>query len=946
MMTGMDTMPAAILLDGVWETGLDRRYDATVQVPGLADDPARPSAGTRCYRRRITLPAGGWSGASLLMRGARFRPRVLVDGEEVAAAPGGMAAILLPLVHPALRPGRTVQLEIILASLTDVPAADASCLPQADHWRSNVSSCLWDSVELHLHGPAALAWIGVDRDPGDGAAILRWRCAGMPTSGTTLRVRLATIAGEADAASGILRLPGAAALAAWSPESPVLHRLEAELLVDGALSDRRSQDVGLRRLELDGLRFRLNGRPWTMRAGTVVWHRFVRDPEARQLAWDAEWFLRAVIRPLKALGANALRFHLGMPPRRLLELCDREGLAVQAEWCAFHGLNGSEDSLAAQWGDWIGFGSEHPACVLWHAWNETDGALLAKGFAALRRVAVAMPPLVLAHRDTIHLHKYWWSLFENVGCYYDDAVPFGKAVVSDEFGGNYLDGAGDPGGYGSLRGALSRFLGCGHDAAQRLKLQGLANGRIAEYWRRLDIAGFSPFCIAGSREDGNHHFLGPLAEARPKPVWQALSAAYAASAASLDAWDQHALPGSAYACGLWLGNDTGDARELQVELRVVGPDGAPRWSRRLVERVAAHGRRRLDLAIPLPDACGTWRVEARTLAPQPPAGPPVSAWEVTTLRPADRSGLAWTRLDDGLRLDPLLGHTEADARLLIGGAATWARLAAGDRTLMARIDAALAAGRHVVLLEAGPRWLGSSYDNELAYRQADGIPPIPPRHEDLALPGGLGLRLSWLPEPETFLHEGEDGALLAGLPGGMPRLWNGLRGGIVAPAIDLELSGLGPEAFLAQWVARGVDPAVIRAGTCTAYELHGHWRFAAAHDPAVEGALREHIRFLHADAPALAHVLDPRARIRRIDLGAGFRAAAGRAERISARLHCGADLMRAPVLTASFPGGGRLSICQLLSEGRLTPERPAGGAWEARYDPALVQLIGNLLADG
>lgn len=923
-------------------TGPWLRDDGTpAPVPGLVGDPERMAPGPVRLRRRVDLPAGAWTRATLRLHGARFRPALTVDGRAVSASEGGMAPVDLDL--GPVRPGTAVELAVILQSLAAVPVEDASVIPKADHWRSNLDSCLWNDAELVCTGPARIDGVVVDRDPADGAVEVRWRIDGAP-AGTKMQVVLAADDGRrveaaADAAAGMLRLDGAG-FAPWSPESPVLHDLTVEALCDGRPSDRWHQRAGLRRLAIDGVHFRLNGAPWTMRAGTVVWHRLCRDPEARTLAFDADWFERAVVRPLKDLGANALRWHLGMPPRRLVELCNRHGLAMQVEWHAFHGLDGAPESLERQWRAWLWTWAGHASGVLFHAWNETDGALLAKGFAALDRLAAELPPLVFAHRDTIHLHKYWWSLFENVGCYVDDVARFDKAVISDEFGGTYLDGRGDPGGYHTLRASLRRFLGDGHDAAARLHLQSLANARMAEYWRRLDAAGFSPFCIAGSPADGNHHFLGPLAEARPKPVWRALSAAYAPVAASLDRWDQHACPGADAELPLWIGNDTATAVEAAVEVR---RDGEP--CARLTVPVPAHGRVRRTVRIPLPDREGLHRIEVVTVDPVPAAGPAVSAWDIATVRPWDAAGLAVEAFDPA-SAGWLAAHgatLTTGALVAVAGAATWAALSAGDGAVTARIEAVLARGGHVLLLDAGPRYLGSSYDTPEVYLQADGIPPQAPHAEAVDLPRGLRAQFTWVPEPETFLHPCP--GLEPGLPGGIPRLWNGLRGGISVPAVDLALEGLGPEAWCAMWAARGADPARIRAGRCIAYGLHGHWRFADGDDPAVEAALREHIRFLHADAPALAHVLDPRARIQRIDVGAGWRSAAGRAERIEPRLRCGMDLARVPVVTARFADGGQLTISQLLSDGRLDPARTrAERPWGPRYDPALARVLGALIA--
>ena len=66
-----------------------------------------------------------------------------------------------------------------------------------------------------------------------------------------------------------------------------------------------------------------------------------------------------------------------------------------------------------------------------------SGVLLA--FAAIDDLSKFYPPMVVGHRDVIHVHKYWWSLFENVGLTYDSHEQFDGPIMVDEFGGDYLD---------------------------------------------------------------------------------------------------------------------------------------------------------------------------------------------------------------------------------------------------------------------------------------------------------------------------------------------------------------------------------------------------------------------------------------------------------------------------------------------------------------------------
>ena len=138
----------------------------------------------------------------------------------------------------------------------------------------------------------------------------------------------------------------------------------------------------------------------------MVWHRFLRFPEARTLAFDAPWFRTNIMLRLKSHGANMLRFHLGLPPDRLLDLCDQEGLMVQMEWPFFHGIKASDESMREQWQAWLDVAMRHPSVMIIHPWNETDGDELKAGWKAMNAVLANYPPLVVAHRDTIHIHKY------------------------------------------------------------------------------------------------------------------------------------------------------------------------------------------------------------------------------------------------------------------------------------------------------------------------------------------------------------------------------------------------------------------------------------------------------------------------------------------------------------------------------------------------------------
>ena len=71
----------------------------SVQVPGIANDPALIADEVLWYRKIIDLPEGNWEKVTLELKGARFQPQVYVNGDFVGRQNGGMARLFFPLDH-------------------------------------------------------------------------------------------------------------------------------------------------------------------------------------------------------------------------------------------------------------------------------------------------------------------------------------------------------------------------------------------------------------------------------------------------------------------------------------------------------------------------------------------------------------------------------------------------------------------------------------------------------------------------------------------------------------------------------------------------------------------------------------------------------------------------------------------------------------------------------
>ena len=749
----------------------------------------------------------------------------------------------------------------------------------------------------------------------------------------------------------------------WSPDNPVTYRLRATLGDANHTLDVQEITLGIREFRTDGLGFRLNGKPIQMRGGTVVWQRLLRDPQARELAFDVDWFEKNVVLRLKDHGANTVHFSLYTPPEAFLDLCDKHGLLVQHEWIFFHGVEASKQSMIEQWRAWLDLAMRHPSVVIIHAWNETDPEQLKPAWAAMETLAAEYPPLVVSHRDVTHLHKYWWSMFENLGLYYDSAAQFDRPVIVDEFGGNYLDGQSNPGGYPTLKEGFLRFLGPDHTKALRLQHHTEAATQVAEYWRRIGVAGFGPFCILGSPEDGNHWFMGELKDGIPKPVWAGLTAAFSPLSCSLEVWDRNFIPGQAVTLPLYFFNDTDSSTQLKADVAVVTADGRAVGAQQKVSaRLGPHSVTKTEVTLRLPNTQGRWRFQATLLnRPASVKYPVVSSWRFRTFGAKVPPALhnvkigvpKWEKeIRDFLKENNLVACDPDDmqAGLIVTSRATWQRLPK-DPELLDSLRRAIERGRSVVMLDIGPLNLGQGYP------KGDDIGPVwqqlrveEPEVSTIALFHGIEITFRQVTEPESHLHPADSGKLLwKNLDPEAAWLWNGLRGGLIVPAADMTLAEVSPAALLAQWQSRGADPSLVKGRSYFAYELQGYYAFSQKDaDPAVVEQLRDKVTLLVEDAPALAVTTNPSAPIQVTNLAQAYRKCRNRpAKNLSPLARCGKNLNRVPVVQLEFgPRKGTLILSQLLTAGRLAHGYGQAGLYGIRYDPAAVQFVLNMLQAG
>jgi beta-galactosidase/beta-glucuronidase len=156
----------------------------------------------------------------------------------------------------------------------------------------------------------------------------------------------------------------------WSPHVPTLIDVDVELWGErGVLIDQMRSYVALRSAAVQGDRFLLNGRPYTLRMvlDQGYW------PDSGLTAPDDE-ALRRDVELAKAMGFNGVRKHQKLEDPRYLYWADTLGLAVWAEMpSAYRFTSRSVERLSQEWMDAIARDYSHPCIVSWVPVNESWG---------------------------------------------------------------------------------------------------------------------------------------------------------------------------------------------------------------------------------------------------------------------------------------------------------------------------------------------------------------------------------------------------------------------------------------------------------------------------------------------------------------------------------------------------------------------------------------------
>lgn len=143
-----------------------------------------------------------------------------------------------------------------------------------------------------------------------------------------------------------------AGLSLWTPEEPNLYTLE---IVCGETV--LSRQFGVRRLTVDGVHLRLNGNPVYLRG--ICEHCYY--PETVHPTHDIS-FYRNVIRTVKKLGFNFIRFHTHVPVEEYMQAADEQGILMEVE--------SPNNTSLEEWKQIVKFCRRHTSVIMYSCGNE------------------------------------------------------------------------------------------------------------------------------------------------------------------------------------------------------------------------------------------------------------------------------------------------------------------------------------------------------------------------------------------------------------------------------------------------------------------------------------------------------------------------------------------------------------------------------------------------
>ncbi len=392
-----NTAADVLSLDGTWTAELagQRRE---VAVPGVWELHGFPleATGPAIYTCAVDVPAS-WSGARVMLQcdAVSYYVELFVNDQPVGTHEGLWDPFEVD-VTAALRPGAANTIALHITK----PGRDGDRFPYRDvivgfiPYISLPFGGPWGSIRLVAH--RAPAWRDLQVAPSiDGTVRVRAQIDphSRPLAGLTMRAAIAAPDGQTVAEAeqpAVDQLDLALSVAAptlWAPAQPALYRLTFSLHDGDALLAQAERPFGFRQLSASGDQLLFNGAPVHLR-GILSWG----WDETTLAPMPSEAQIRAEFARVRALGFNLIKLCLFVPPDRLFQIADEEGMFLWLELPLWYQRLGDHLRRQAQveYARILQTVHHHPSIILYSLGCELGAAMAdAPLLEALNRLARA-----------------------------------------------------------------------------------------------------------------------------------------------------------------------------------------------------------------------------------------------------------------------------------------------------------------------------------------------------------------------------------------------------------------------------------------------------------------------------------------------------------------------------------------------------------------------------
>ena len=273
------------------------------------------------YRRNVTIPAG-WRGKRVWLKvgGVKSVGWIWVNDVQVALVDNYCGTEKYEITD-LVRPGESAK---IVIDIDNRKPSRKGLMSSVHRWGG-----IYRDIELEATPQTFVDDVWTRGDFDAKTAEVHVEIGGKSEEGSGIRLRV-SVEGEAvetgvSEGDNVVRLP-LRDFRPWSPEHPNLYTAKVELVENGCVVQTRLERFGVRKLEVRGKEFYLNGKPFFARGfgDDSVYPLTGMSPADREVH-------RVHLRTAREAGFNFVRLHTHCEVPEYFEAADEVGILVQAE---------------------------------------------------------------------------------------------------------------------------------------------------------------------------------------------------------------------------------------------------------------------------------------------------------------------------------------------------------------------------------------------------------------------------------------------------------------------------------------------------------------------------------------------------------------------------------------------------------------------------------------